>query len=141
MRAAQVCLFAPRHPDVGPSLSCMIAVGTRPPSVSGIRSYFAADDCAGVLHLYSINGCFEAQHSKMGSFYSQKRTSLDAVVLCFQLTPNFPRWTSSPLDVKHLSYCDVKPFRHMRENGKVWIPKHSITTICLPISPAEHPTL
>jgi hypothetical protein len=28
----------------------------------------------------------------------------------------------------------------VRKNGKAWIPKHSITTICLPISPAEHPT-
>jgi hypothetical protein len=55
---------------------------------------------------------------------------------------SFPRWTSnqSPLDVKHASYCDVKPFRHARKNGKSWIPKHSITAICLPISPAEHPT-
>jgi hypothetical protein len=44
-----------------------------------------------------------------------------------------------PLVLKRTT-CDVKPFRHVRKNGKVWIPKHSITTICLPISPAEHPT-
>jgi hypothetical protein len=28
----------------------------------------------------------------------------------------------------------------MRKNGKVWIPKHSVATICLPMSPAEQPT-
>jgi hypothetical protein len=67
---------------------------------------------------------------------------MDAYVFYLQSTPNFPRWTSrwTPLDVKHASYCDVKPFRHARKNGKFWIPKHSITAICLPISPAEHPT-
>ena len=54
--------------------------------------------------------------------------------LCFQSTSIFPSWTSShtPLDVKHVSYCDVKPFRHVRNKGKVWIPRHSVTTICLP---------
>ena len=60
----------------------------------------------------------------------------------YQTASIFPRWTSrwTPLDVKHVSYCHVKPFRRVRKNGKAWIPKHSITTICLPISPAEHPT-
>jgi hypothetical protein len=68
--------------------------------------------------------------------------TVDVYVFYFQSTFNFPRWTSrwTPLDVKHVSYCHVKPFRRVRKNGKAWIPKHSITTICLPISPAEHPT-
>jgi hypothetical protein len=62
--------------------------------------------------------------------------------LIHRRTSIFPRWTSTwtPLDVKHVSYCNVKPLRRVRKNGKAWIPKHSITTICLPMSPAEHPT-
>src|SRR5689334_8368155 len=58
------------------------------------------------------------------------------------LTPSFPSWTSTqtPLDVKHVPYCDGNPFRAPTENGKVWIPIYSITTIYLTISPAEHPT-
>jgi hypothetical protein len=76
------------------------------------------------------------------AFQKTPINTMDVYVIYFQSTFNFPKWTSTqtPLDVKHVSYRDVKPFRRVPKNGKVWIPKHSITMICLPISPAEHPT-